>query len=136
MPRSWIRRASSLLRGSQQVEGPPPCIRATTNGQAVSKFSSVSGTTTVGGTATLTATLTSSDGSPLMGESVGFTLDGAFAGVAVTNFAGVATLTGVATTDAVGTDTGGIVAYLRERHQLPVHHGDRQPRRQPGRHHA
>ena len=39
-----------------------------------------------------------------------FTLDGAFAGIATTNSSGVATLTGVPTSDAAGTDSGGVVA--------------------------
>ncbi len=70
----------------------------------------VSGTATFGGPATLTATLNSATGTGLGGKVVSFTLDGAFAGTAVTDSSGVATLTGVPTSDAVGTDTGGIVA--------------------------
>ena len=70
----------------------------------------VSGTATFGGTATLTATLNSATGTGLAGKVVSFTLDGAFAGTAVTDSSGVATLTGVPQTDTVGTDTGGIVA--------------------------
>src|SRR5271166_1505457 len=69
----------------------------------------VSGTAT-GGTAMLTATLNSANGTGLAGKVLSFTLDGAFAGTAVTDSSGVATLTGVPTSDAVGTDTGGIVA--------------------------
>ena len=69
----------------------------------------VSGTAT-GGMATLMATLNSANGTGLVGKVVSFTLDGAFAGIAVTDSSGVATLTGVPTTDAAGTDTGGIVA--------------------------
>jgi ubiquinone biosynthesis protein UbiJ len=79
--------------------------------QTSSATSSVSGTATVGGTATLTATLTSSaTGQAIAGETVHFTLDGAFAGQAVTSGDGVATLSGVATDAAVGTDSGGVVA--------------------------
>src|SRR5271166_4040611 len=70
----------------------------------------VSGTASFGGTATLTATLNSATGTGLAGKVLSFTLDGAFAGTAVTDSSGVATLTGVPTSDAVGTDTGGIVA--------------------------
>ncbi len=72
---------------------------------------SISGTATQGDTATLTATLTStSTGQGLSGATVSFTLDGAFAGIAVTNSSGVATLSGVTASNAVGTDTGGVVA--------------------------
>ena len=71
----------------------------------------VSGTATSGGTATLTATLTSAgSGQGISGAVVNFTLDGAFAGEAVTGSDGVATLSGVANSDAVGTDSGGVVA--------------------------
>jgi hypothetical protein len=81
-----------------------------TTGQATSMIESVSGTTGSLGTAALTATLTSANGSPIAYQNVAFTLDGAFAGIATTDFVGVATLTGVVTTDAVGTDSGGVVA--------------------------
>jgi hypothetical protein len=87
------------------TEHPP-----STETQAPSLLESVSGTTASDGTATLTATLTSINGSPIMGQEVVFTLDGAFAGVASTNFVGVATLTEVPTADAIGTDTSGVVA--------------------------
>ena len=70
----------------------------------------VSCTASFGGTATLTATLNSATGTGLAGKVVSFTLDGAFAGTAVTDSSGVATLTGVSQTDTAGTDTGGIVA--------------------------
>ena len=70
----------------------------------------VSGTATVGGPATLMATLNSATGTGLVGKVVSFTLDGAFAGTAVTDSSGVATLTGVPQSDTAGTDTGGIVA--------------------------
>ena len=70
----------------------------------------VSGTATFGGPATLTATLNSATGTGLAGKVVSFTLDGAFAGTAVTDSSGVATLTGVPQSDTAGTDTGGIVA--------------------------
>ncbi len=72
----------------------------------------VSGTASMGGTATLTATVTSASGKSLSGVSVSFTLDGAFAGVADTNSSGVATLSDVPTSNAVGTDTGGVVAFF------------------------
>jgi predicted extracellular nuclease len=49
---------------------------------------------TYGGAATLTATLTAG-GSPLAGEPVAFTLNGASAGTATTDASGVATVTGV-----------------------------------------
>ena len=79
--------------------------------QTSSATTSVSGTATVGGTATLTATLTSSaTGQGIAGKTVNFTLDGAFAGQAVTSSDGVATLSGVATDDTAGTDSGGVVA--------------------------
>jgi Bacterial Ig-like domain (group 3) len=77
--------------------------------QNASSIGSVSGTASLGGTATLTATLTSS-GTGVSGETISFTLDGTSVGTATTNSSGVATLTGVATTDAVGTDTNGVVA--------------------------
>jgi hypothetical protein len=80
--------------------------------RASSFFTTVSGTAASGGTATLTATLYSSNGKVVVGVPVSFTLDGAFAGVADTNTSGVATLTGVPTSDAVGTDTGGIGAFF------------------------
>jgi hypothetical protein len=70
----------------------------------------VSGTATFGGPATLTATLNSVTGTGLAGKVLSFTLDGAFAGTAVTDSSGVATLTGVPQSDTAGTDTGGIVA--------------------------
>ena len=70
----------------------------------------VSGTATFGGPATLTATLNSATGTGLAGKVLSFTLDGAFAGTAVTDSSGVATLTGVPQSDTAGTDTGGIVA--------------------------
>ena len=68
----------------------------------------VSGTATGTGTATLTATLNSATGIGLAGKVLSFTLGGAFAGTAVTDSSGVATLTGVPQT--AGTDTDGIVA--------------------------
>ena len=87
----------------------------TPNGTAVTRsattFSSVSGTAAFGGTASLTATLTSQATSqPLSGAIVNFTLDGAYVGTTTTNSSGVATLTDVPTSDAVGTDSAGIVA--------------------------
>ncbi|MGO9469656.1 MAG: beta strand repeat-containing protein [Isosphaeraceae bacterium] len=77
-----------------------------------SSLTSVSGTASLGGTATLTATLTSSSGQAISGVAVSFTLDGAFAGVADTDSSGVATLSGVPTSDSVGTDTGGVAAFF------------------------
>jgi hypothetical protein len=87
----------------------------TPNGTAVTRsattLSSVSGTAAFGGTASITATLTSQATSqPLSGAIVNFTLDGAYVGTTTTNSSGVATLTGVPTSDSVGTDSGGIVA--------------------------
>jgi hypothetical protein len=82
----------------------------------------VSGTATFGGTATLVATLTSSTtNSPIAGETVDFTLDGTSVGSAVTDSTGVATLSSVATTDAVGTHTGAVVAsYAGSTNYLPA----------------
>ncbi len=79
-------------------------------GQVVSLITGVSGATGSDGTATLTATVNSFNGSPVMGQTVAFTLDGAFAGVAVTNFVGVATLNEVPTTAPVGLDPSGVLA--------------------------
>jgi len=70
----------------------------------------VSGTATFGGPATLTATLNSATGTGLGGKVVSFTLDGGFAGTAVTDSSGLATLTGVPQTDSPGTDSSAIVA--------------------------
>src|SRR5437660_737972 len=84
MPRSWIRTVSSVH------EGPTAGRRRD---------------------ATLSATLTASGtGQGRAGQTVSFTLDNASVGTAVTNSSGVATLTGVPTTDAVGTDSSGVVA--------------------------
>ncbi len=77
---------------------------------AATTIDNVSGTATGTGTATLMATLNSATGTGLVGKVVSFTLDGAFAGTAVTDSSGVATLTGVPQSDTAGTDTGGIVA--------------------------
>ena len=80
-------------------------------GQATAALGSVSGTASFGGPATLLATLTSSaTNAGIAGETISFTLDGTSVGTAVTNSSGVATLTGVTTTDDAGTDTGGVVA--------------------------
>jgi hypothetical protein len=81
-----------------------------TGKQTATTIDSVSGTATFGGPATLTATLNSATDPGLGGKVVSFTLDGAFAGTAVTDSSGVATLTGVPQSDTAGTDTGGIVA--------------------------
>ena len=71
---------------------------------------SVSGSATFGGTATLIATLKSATGTALAGQVVSFTLNGAYAGIATTDSSGVATLTGVPTSDTAGTTTGAVVA--------------------------
>jgi len=83
-----------------------------TDTRAASSLASVSGTASFGGTATLTATLSSASGTAISGVPVSFALDGAFAGVAVTDSTGLATLSNVPTSNAVGTDTGGVVAYF------------------------
>ena len=46
----------------------------------------------------------------MVGRIVSFTLDGAYAGTALTDSSGVATLSGVTTTDAAGITTGAVVA--------------------------
>jgi len=84
----------------------------TVDTRAASSLANVSGTATFGGTATLTATVSSASGKAVPNVPVSFTLDGAFAGVAVTDSTGLATLSDVSTSDAVGTDTGGVVAYF------------------------
>ncbi len=81
-----------------------------TGKQSATTIDSVSGTATFGGPATLTATLNSATDPGLGGKVVSFTLDGAFAGTAVTDSSGVATLTGVPQSDTAGTHTGGVVA--------------------------
>jgi hypothetical protein len=81
-----------------------------TNKPASTTLSSVSGTGTFGGTATLTATLTSASGAAVVGRIVSFTPDGVFAGTALTDSSGVATLSGVPTSDPAGTTTGAVVA--------------------------
>ena len=78
--------------------------------QGATSLNNVSGTASLGGTATLTATLDSASGTGLTGKVVSFTLDGAFAGTAITDSNGIATLSGVPTSDTVGTDTSGVVA--------------------------
>jgi len=84
----------------------------TTDTRPASSLTSVSGTASSGGPATLTATVNSASGQAVPNLPVSFTLDGAFAGVAVTDSNGVATLSDVPTSDAVGTDTGGVFAYF------------------------
>src|SRR5262249_29687876 len=90
--------AHAAARG--EISGPTPI-----SSQAATTLQNVSGTAT-GGTATLTATLTSgsssSSTSGVSGKIISFILDGAFAGLAVTDSNGVATLTGVPTTDSTG----------------------------------
>jgi hypothetical protein len=78
-----------------------------------SMLSSVSGTSSSGGTASLTATLTSaSSDQAISGVSVYFTLNGAFAGTAVTDGNGIATLDNVPTSASAGTSTSAVVAYF------------------------
>jgi len=83
-----------------------------TDTRPASSLADVSGTASFGGTATLTATLTTASGQVISGVPVSFTLDGAFAGVALTSSSGVATLSDIPTSDAAGTDAGGVVAYF------------------------
>ncbi len=79
--------------------------------KAGTTLGTVSGTASFGGTATLTAKLSSSvTGLGVAGETVSFTLDNTVVGTAVTNASGVATLTGVATSDAAGTHADVVVA--------------------------
>ncbi len=78
---------------------------------ATTSLTKVSGTTIYGGPATLTATLTATaTGAVLSGQTVSFKLDGKAVGSALTNSGGVATLTGVATSDSVGTGSSNVVA--------------------------
>lgn len=78
--------------------------------QANTALSSVSGSAT-GGLATLVATLTSSVTSlPIAGQMVSFTLDGTTVGQVTTDGSGVATLTGIPTSDSSGTHTAVVVA--------------------------
>ncbi len=94
-----IQSKTSIASGDLTVSAPATSV------------GSVSGTATFGGTASLSATLTSSATSQgISGETVDFTLDGTSVGSATTNSSGVATLTGVATTDTAGTHTGVVVA--------------------------
>ncbi|MHB1558871.1 MAG: hypothetical protein ACYC61_15570 [Isosphaeraceae bacterium] len=120
---SAVSTFDTAMRGSGGVFDPAgPVANAINRGaftpntgqpQAGVTLASVSGTATQGGKATLTATLTGSGGgSAVAGETVSFTLDGAFAGVATTDSKGVATLTGVPTSKPVGIDSGGVVAYF------------------------
>jgi hypothetical protein len=83
-----------------------------TDSRLASSLGSVSGTALFGGTATLTATLTASGGTPISDVPVAFSLDGAVAGVALTNSSGVASISNVPKSDAVGIDTGGVLAYF------------------------
>ena len=94
-----IQDKTSIASGDLTVSAPATSV------------GSVSGTATFGGPATLSATLTSSATSQgIAGETVDFTLDGTSVGSATTNSSGVATLTGVATTDTAGTNSGVVVA--------------------------
>ena len=79
--------------------------------QAATALNSISGNAVQGGAATLTATLTSSvTGQPISGVTVSFSLSGTNAGTTTTNSSGVATLTGVANSQPVGTYPGAVVA--------------------------
>ena len=120
---SAISTFDTAILGSNGVFGPKGVIAvALTSGEGFSPqltdtrpapgLGSVSGAVSAGGTATLTATLASSDGTSISGVPVAFSLDGAFAGVALTNTAGVATLANVSTSDVAGTDKGGVLAYF------------------------
>jgi hypothetical protein len=112
-PVNGVNKAEGFVRHNLSVE------------RAATTLNNVSGTAIFGGTATLTATLTSG-GKGVSGAVVSFTLDGAFAGTAVTGSDGVATLTGVPTSDAVGTATGAVVAtFAGDRaHQSSSNSGD------------
>ena len=79
---------------------------------AGSVLNGVGGASPVGGPATLTATLrATSSGLGLAGRTIRFTLDGVAVGrTAATNSTGVATLTGVPTSDAAGTHVGAVIA--------------------------
>jgi hypothetical protein len=83
-----------------------------TDTRAASSLASVSGTASFDGTATVTARLSSASGAAISGVPVSFILDGAFAGIAVTDSSGAATLAGIPTSVAGGTDTNGVVAYF------------------------
>ena len=77
--------------------------------QATTALATISGTANFGGTATLVATLTSSaSGQGVANQVVNFTLDGTSVGFATTNSNGVATRSGVPTTDPAGTHTGAV----------------------------
>jgi hypothetical protein len=79
--------------------------------QASTSLGTVSGAETVGGSATLTATLTdTSNGQPISGQTVDFTLDGNSFGSALTDSNGVATLTGVGTSDPAETYPNAVIA--------------------------
>jgi hypothetical protein len=97
---------STTLASGQLI---PPHL---TDTRAATTLSDVSGTATVGGTATLTATLSTTSGTAVTGVPVWFTLDGAFAGVGLTDSSGVATVSSVPTADLAGTDSNGVVAYF------------------------
>jgi len=99
-------------KGALSKSRPAKLHTGQTNGQALSQFNSVSGLSTVNGVATLTTSLTSSDGSPLMGKSVDLTVNGAFVGVGITNFTGVATVIAPVPSPTIGTEAGAIVAYF------------------------
>ena len=118
-----ISAFDTAILGTRGVFGPKGVISVslssgrgfaprTTDTRPASSLTGVSGTASFGGPATLTATLSSASGQAVSNVPVSFILDGAFAGVAVTDSNGLATLSDVPTSDAVGTDTGGVVAYF------------------------
>ena len=77
--------------------------------------------------------MTSATGAAVANATVNFTLDGAFAGTALTDSSGVATLSNVPTTDAAGTATGAVVAYVPGHSSEQVQPGHRRPGGEPGR---
>ncbi len=78
-------------------------------GRTASIFTDVNGTATFGGPATLTASLSSVDGSPVAGQVLNFTIDGVYAGTAVTDSTGLAILENAPNFLASGHATGAIV---------------------------
>jgi hypothetical protein len=81
---------SNFFFNGEQVQFLPPEAAAPAASLAVGSASA-----TLGGTTTLTATLLDSDSDPLAGRTVTFRLNGALVGTALTDDAGVATLSGV-----------------------------------------
>ena len=72
---------------------------------SVTTVSNVSGTVDTTGVATLTATLAVAPGKAISGATISFTFDGKFAGIAVSNQSGVATLPGVPVGTSATTET-------------------------------